>query len=93
MHHLTTAQPSGFDASSVGILSKSLAFFSQMPEELVWELFIQVGPVGAAATLLYLWFVRINSPLLSLHSECVPAKGSCHKSTSGIWIRGIPEGS
>ena len=74
----------------------------QMSEELVWELFVQAGPVGkqgraviTASSVLSLChfqlsFVSVSCSLSVCQcSQCLLAQGSCNKYASAVWVCGV----
>ena len=64
-----------------------------MSEELVWELFVQAGPVGKQAQALItaslVLFVRAPSLSVCLCSQCLLAQGSRNKYASAVWVCGV----
>ena len=74
----------------------------QLAEELVWELFIQAGPLGkwlGTNSALVTCVLSVRSAALDTfglttvtywRSECVPAKGPRHQPTPGLRVCGVP---
>lgn len=59
----------------------------KVTETLLWELFVQAGPVGKL--LLRTWYDILLLVLLPYFSECPHAERSSHPNTSRLWFRGI----
>lgn len=52
-------------------------------ESILWELFVQAGPVGKFTTI-----IPKKSSLSSVYyfSKCSSTKRSCHNQSSGLWF-------